>query len=270
MKPHLFILTLAFTINTASQAQEDSIKKWKPIFKLGINYNSNLNYYGRTDSIKSSGLYPLAEIWLGEKFYINAAPVFINNTMQSLDYAGTVTTAGFLNMRKKWMTHIYLSKPFYEKQARLVQSSLQWQPGASLSFLSKAINLTIAGDVKFSDQTDLGASAGLDHLFKKTIGKKNVLVVDPSIYVFAGTQNLTSTFYKTSPGSILFPGSSQQFTSVEQKFNLLAWEVSVPVFFARGKLLVSITPSYVVPKNLTGREQGGNTFYLTSGIKYSF
>lgn len=270
MKQHLLILAIFTSMMTAAQAQEDSTKKLKTTFKLGLNYNSNLNYYGRTDSIRSTGLYPLGEIWLGEKFYINAAPVFINNAAQSMDYAGTVTTVGFLNMRKKWMTHIYLTRPFYEKDARLVQSALQWQPGASLSFLSKVVNITVGGDVKLSDQTDYGASAGLDYIFKKTIRDKNVLVVDPSVYVYAGTQNLTSTYYKNNPGSILFPGSTQQYTAIQQRFNVLAFEVSVPVFLARGKWLFSATPSFVMPQNLTASEKGSNSFYATAGIKYSF
>src|SRR6267154_346864 len=85
---------LLLSFFTRATAQIDSIKN-KVQFKLGAFYNTNLNYYGRTDSLRSSGFFPLAELWFNENFYINAAPVFVNNTSASFAYAGIVTTAGY-------------------------------------------------------------------------------------------------------------------------------------------------------------------------------
>src|SRR5262245_16960864 len=90
----LFIVALLFSIQ--GQAQSDSVaEKNSTQFKLGAFYNSNLNYYGRTDSLRSSGVFPLAELWFSKNFYINAAPVFVNNQSASMQYAGTVTTIGY-------------------------------------------------------------------------------------------------------------------------------------------------------------------------------
>src|SRR5688500_15597060 len=83
-------------IAVMSQTQTDSdIVNDKAQFKLGVFYNSQLNYYGRTDSLRSSGVFPVAEIWFNKNFYINAAPVFVNNKAANFDYAGTVATAGY-------------------------------------------------------------------------------------------------------------------------------------------------------------------------------
>src|ERR1051325_7080471 len=100
MKTIVYGLALGFALYTsvAAKAQSDSVRqneKDKAEFKLGVYYNTNLNYYGRTDSLKSSGFFPLAEVWLNKNFYINAAPIFVNNSVTSFDYAGTVTTIGF-------------------------------------------------------------------------------------------------------------------------------------------------------------------------------
>src|SRR5690349_5246588 len=86
-----------------AQAQTDSTQA-KPQLKLSVNYNNRLNYYGRTDSLRSSGFFPMAELWLTPKFYVNAAPVFVNNKLQQFAYAGTVTTAGYQNVGEKWIT----------------------------------------------------------------------------------------------------------------------------------------------------------------------
>src|SRR5437763_11092429 len=98
------IIALLFLSVSFVQAQTDNTAATKPNaqFKLSLNYNSGLNHHGRTDSLKSTGFYPLAELWFTPKFYINAAPVFVHNKLQSFDYAGTVAAIGYQNVRKKW------------------------------------------------------------------------------------------------------------------------------------------------------------------------
>lgn len=258
-------------------AQTDTTEKQKLKFKIGINYNSGLNYYGRTDSLKSTGFFPLAELWLSKDVYINAAPVFVNNAIQSMEYAGTVTSLGYLHTTDKWITNLYVLKPFYKESSELVQSALKAQTGASFSRLNKVINFTFGGDLKFSDKIDVGATAGLDHLIRKELKNQSVLVIDPSVYAYAGTQNFTNTYYKKRPGNILFPGTTEQVNESVTKFNVLAYEFSVPVVYAKGKWMGLFTPSYILPQNLVtvaGRpdlsERGENMFYATLGLKYTF
>src|SRR3954470_22577988 len=152
------LLLIFFTRSLTINAQTDSTGKTKVEFKVGAFYNSHLNYYGRTDSLKSSGFFPVAELWVDEAFYVTAAPVFVNNSTVSFDYAGTVATIGyqFSSEDKKWMGNLYGLKPFYEKSSQLVQSALKAQAAFSLSNINKAINVTGGADVKFSDKVDYG------------------------------------------------------------------------------------------------------------------
>src|SRR6476620_12016090 len=108
-------------------------------FKLGAFYNSTLNYYGRTDSLRSSGFFPLAELWFNKNFYVNAAPVFVVNKATAFDYAGTVATAGYQakSENEKFVTHIYFTKPFYKANSQLVQSALKEQLSASFGWQNK-------------------------------------------------------------------------------------------------------------------------------------
>src|SRR5258705_1873839 len=85
----LFVL-LVLCINCSAQTSDTT--KQKVQFKLSLNYNSGLNYYGRTDSLRSSGVFPLAELWFSQSFYVNAAPIFVNNEVSKFDYAGTVAS----------------------------------------------------------------------------------------------------------------------------------------------------------------------------------
>jgi len=272
-----FTLVLSLFVFQLSFAQSDSTQKQKPKFKIGINYNSGLNYYGRTDSLKSSAVFPSAELWFTKDVYISASPVFVNNAIQSFEYAGTVTSLGFLHTTDKWITNLYLLKPFYKQSSELVQSALKAQTGVSFSRLTKILNVTIGGDLKYSDKIDFGTTAGVDHLIKKQLNNKSALVIDPSFYAYAGTQNFTNTYYKKKDGFLFFPGSSEQVNENITQFNILAYEFSMPIVYVRGKWMALVTPSYILPQNLvtiTNRpdlsERGQNTFYATAGLKYTF
>ncbi len=252
----------------------DSVKEKKLVFKLGSFYTSRLHYYGRTDSLRSSGFFPMAEIWIDKKFYITAAPVFIMNNADGFAYAGTVTTAGVqFSKEKKYMATIFLVKPIYQDNSQLVQSALKWQGAATHTFLNKVANITLGGDVKFSDNVDYGASAGLDHLFRKDMKDGSLFALRPSATLNAGTQQFTKTSYKRS-GFLFFPGTEQEITTEVKKFAVLSYEFSAPLIFIKDKLTLVVSPSYVIPQNLLnvhGRpdlsERGQEMFYVVAGAK---
>jgi len=256
-----------------AEAQSDSTSK--VAFKIGAFYNSGLNYYGRTDSLRSSGFFPVAELWLNKNFYLNAAPVFVINSQSNFDYAGTVATAGYRFTDDKFSGNISFVKPFYESGTQLVQSALKAQFSTLFTWSNKVININAGGDVKFSDKVDLGASGGIDHIFRKEFPDRSVLVLDPSLYVHAGTQQFTKTYYKQS-SFLFFPGVEQTVTENVRKFNILSYEFSMPVVFAKGKFQLIAIPAYVIPQNLITvqdrpdlSERGREMFYATVGVKLS-
>lgn len=255
---------LALLLNTSIYSQADSSKKVTQ-FKIGVFYNSQLNYYGRTDSLRSSGVFPLAELWFTPNFYVNAAPVFVNNALQNFKYSGTVTTAGYrFNDQKNWAGNFYFVKPFYTENSELVQSALKAQVAGTLTWQSKVINITGGGDVKFSNSTDLGATAGIDHLFRMQLTDKMVLVANPSAYLNAGTQQFTNTYYKKN-SFFIFPGTEQQVSETVKQFNILSYEFSMPLILAKDKFQVLLIPAFVMPQNLTGPAK--NLLYVTAGAK---
>jgi len=274
MKTTLYKTTgiILCSISMIAHAQSDSVTG-KLSFRIGAYYNSCLNYYGRTDSLRSSGFFPMAELWLKNKFYINAATIFTDNSIAGVQYAGAVATAGYLNNNGKSSTHIYLVKPIYKDNSRLVQSALKAQVAVNFTKLNKVVNFTTGADVKFSGNTDYGANIGLDHIFKRQFPGHFVLVVDPSVYLYAGTQRFTQTRYEKN-GFLIFPGISKEVTEEVKKFTLLSYEVSAPVILAKGRWMLLATPSFVVPQHLVTiedrpdlSESGKAMFYITAGAK---
>ena len=274
----LLLTALLCPVFYFASAQKDSTQSTKPQFKISLNYNTGLNYFGRTDSLKSSGFFPLAELWFTPNFYVNAAPIFVNNAIQDFEYAGSVATVGYQKVNDKWISGVYLLKPFYRESSELVQSALKAQTGANFSFLNKYLNLNVGGDLKFSDKLDYGATGGVDHLVRIQNKDNSVFVFDPSFYVYAGSQNFQRSYYKkNNSGFLLFPGNNQQVTEEVSRFSIIAFEASVPVVYAKNKWTFVATPSYIMPQNLLTvaerpdlSERGENTFYATLTAKYSF
>lgn len=276
MKPIFAFIIIGSLWSLDIHAQKDSSGN-KAQFKIGLFYNSGLNYYGRTDSLQSSGVFPLAELWFDKNVYINAAPVFVNNVRDHFQYAGTVTTLGYqFNDQKKWAGNIYVVKPFYRASSQLVQSALKAQVAATLTWQSKVINITGGGDVKFSDHTDFGFTAGIDHPVRFAWPGNVVLVLDPLATVNAGTRQFSDTYYKKS-NFLLFPGTEEAVEENVKKFNILSYELSVPVILAVNKFQLLLIPAYVMPENLLPiaghpgqSEYGKALFYITAGAKIAF
>lgn len=275
MRPFVSTLIFLCLFITHVNAQEDSTKKEKPQFKIGVYYNSGLNYYGRTDSLRSSGFFPLAELWFGKGFYINAAPVFVHNAVTNFEYAGSVATLGyrFTNSKEKFGGNIFFVKPIYKDNSELVQSALKAQFTSNFTWMNKVVNVTAGGDLKLSDNLDYGTTTGLDHLFRVETKDGFVFVLNPSAYMYAGTQRFSKTYYKKS-SFLFFPGVEQEITESVNQFKILAYEFSMPIIVAKGKFQFIANPAYVLPQNLIqveGRpdlsERGKEMFYITTGIK---
>jgi len=272
----ILLLTSAFIISANSFSQQDTARQAdRTQFKIGIYYNTKLNYYGRTDNLQSSGAFPLAELWLTHNFYVNAATVFTNNKVNGFQYAGTIATVGYqFNRNDRFAGNLYAVKPFYESKSQLVQTALKAQVAANFTWLDKFVNFTIGGDLKFSDHTDFGGTAGLDHLVRLKLNTHTLLIIDPSVYIYAGTQQFTKTYLNKSSGFLLLPGGSQLVDQTTRKFNILSYELSLPVIIGVGKIQVVCTPAYVLPQNLVVvenrpdlSEKGERMLYFTTGIK---
>lgn len=251
----------------------------KNVLTAGVNYQNRLNYYGRTGNGNSKGLLPNIGFELKEGFYGNANFIFVSNNSSPLEYNGTVVQGGYKFPEAKHLNaSLFYNQFLYKDKSALVQSAIKSQTGINMVYNTKLLNFNLGGDAKFSDRTDFGATAGLDHLFiYKLPGVGKAVAINPSAYAYAGTQNFSTTYINTKQQHILgLPvGQPVQQTSTDTKtkFNVLAYEFSAPVVLVFGKFNASFTPSYVIPQNLIqvpGRpelsETGEKLFYFSAGV----
>ncbi|MBS1567790.1 MAG: hypothetical protein JST39_25625 [Bacteroidetes bacterium] len=249
----------------------------KTEFIVAMSYNSNLNYYGRTDSVQSIGYFPTLGVNFKNGLYLHSSFVFISNALYS-GYAASIVESGyrFGNRQKTWAGNIFVNKFFYKDNTDLLQSALKGTAGVNLANLNKIVNVNAGADLKLSDKVDIGASFGLDHIFRIEKVGNGVIVLDPSAYAYGGTQKFSNTYY-TEKKFLLFPAGQDFVTTSGTKFSVLSYELSCPVIYGLGKMNLILTPSWVLPQNLltvAGRpdlsERGKNLFYLSATMKFTF
>ena len=171
--------------------------------------------------------------------------------------------------------NVFYSHFLYQDQSQLVQAALRGQAGANFTYKNKIVNATVGGTALFSSKTDVTTSAGLDHLYIYVMPRsKSAIAVNPSIYAHAGTQNFTQTYYRTRhiPG-VGIPTGQQLVSEEVRRFNMLAYEIAVPVVYVKGVFNATLTGSYVMPQNLVTvpnrpdqSEFGRNMFYISASV----
>jgi hypothetical protein len=258
MYRYIFFLVL---LTGTARAQDSTTH-----FMVGITGNSGLNYYGRVDSLKSKAIVPFVGLSFANGLYVNANIVFIRNQLQS-QYAAALVEGGynFRNKKDSWAGNISTTRYFYQNNADLVQSAVKQSVTASVTHLNKVLNITLGGDVKFSDQADPGLQAGVDHIIRWTGVFHGVIVLDPSAYVYAGTQHFTQTYLQQNK-FLFLPAGQEALSKDIKQFSVLSYELSLPVVYAYKQLFLILSPAYVLPKNTPAPMR--NLFYATATVKF--
>jgi hypothetical protein len=246
----LMMLFLPFRLLSQTDSTHITAPAGKNIFSASVNYQSRLHYYGRTDSLQSSGLFPGLGFELKMGLYASGNFIFIQNAVQPTDYVGTTLEGGYRFSTKHFNGNIFYTQFFYKDKTLLVQAALKSQTGLNFAYTNKIINVNTGASLKFSDKTDAGVAFGLDHIFIiKTKVSKVAFAIAPSAYLNAGTQNFTNTYLKDQDIAGI-PVNQQQVTENVRAFNLLDYEFSLPLVVVIGKFNASVTPAFVMPQNL--------------------
>ena len=271
----LIVIGLFIFVSADSQNILDSAKNE---FTASVNYQSKLHYMGRTDSLKSSGIFPVIGFKSRSGIYLNSSFIFIQNAATSLNYAATILEAGYkFPYSKNFSGNIYYNHFLYKDKSVLVQSALKGQAGINTTYNNKVVNVNVGGDAKFSNSaTDFGVTAGLDKLFLfRNLIDNVVLAINPSAYIYSGTHNYFKNVKNSNGQGIggLLGGTNSSSIQQAKQFAILAYEVSAPIVLVKGKFNAYVSPAYAIPQNLvtvSGRpdlsERGSNLFYLSAGV----
>lgn len=262
-----YLLLMIALLPACCFSQQDSSSR-KNEFSAGVNYQSRLHYFGRTDSLQSSGLMPNIGFQLKCGVYAEGNFIFFQNKDISTTYAGTTIEGGYrFKAFRHFNGNVYYTQILYRDKSLLPQSALKSQTGVNITYTNSIVNINAGGNLKFSSaQTDIGATLGADHIF--ILHKKDshvAFAIDPSFYAYAGTQKFSKSYIEQKK-LLGIPVSEEETTQNFSRFNILSYEALMPLVAVIGKFNASVTPGYVMPKNLLQGETGKDLFYVNIGV----
>ena len=287
----VFTLLVMFSNRVVGQNEIDTIQKLKETdssyVSIALNYISDAVFMGRKDSITAPYLYPLVTYRHKSGFYASGSFSYLTKSNESrIDLF--LVSAGYDFTVKKFSGDFSLTKYFFNKDSYNVISEVEADLTAAISYDFNVINLGLTSSlyVNSGSGSDFFLASEISHDF---ISSNNKFQISPNAGIYLGSQNFYEEYYMTSrfgnggrgqgQGS---GGATETITTVSieesEKFNLMAIEFSLPMWYVDKQLTVSFLPMFVLPQSeatiIAGdtlvEENLDETFYWMLGLSYTF
>lgn len=301
--PLFFLLLIsagsAFAQTTTTEDPEDLLDKLetqlkqdkKASFKIGVNYMSNNVFMGRADTVRTPTILPEMKYIFKNGIYLAATADYIPNRVNNKLDGGSAAFGYDFDITDDFSGGLSFTKLFYSGNSTQIGSSINSTVNANLSYnIADVITPTISADYNFLKQDfghDIFLNAGLSHDFAidGIFGDKDLLIISPSANVNEGTQNFYDAYfvlkkYKlTKKASQLLQAAESLIVTKEgqlSRFKLLDYELSAPVEYKAGVLILSFTPTYAVAENklpprvTKGMVPGSGIFFFEAGVALKF
>jgi hypothetical protein len=299
----LFILTCnypSFGQNTSDSVEQNKINNPSYV-SIDVNFMNDAVYLGRKDSISAPYLYPSITYFNKTGLYVTGSLSYLTKSNQSrIDLI--LGTIGYEINSKNFSGDISFTKYFFNVDSYNVISEVEEDLTATLGYDFDIFNLNLSISVinflKKESNSDVFLSSEISRDFVSTNGK---FQISPTIGIFFGSQNFYKEYYinnrfgserstgsgqgsgQGSGGTVITGGTVETTTTTvvheeSEKFDLMAIEFSVPIWYVAKPFIVSFLPVLVVPQNPVTltidstiyEEDLENTFYWMVGLSYRF
>jgi hypothetical protein len=197
-------------------------------------------------------------------------------------------TAGFEFTIKKFEGDISATKYCFNEDSYNVISEVEADLTAAFSYNLDIINLALSASTFFNKNgsSDFILSSEISHDF---ITSNNKFQLSPTLGVQFGSQNFYEEYYMNNRLGNGLRGSgngnngmSKTSTNItlqeSEKFNLMAFELSLPIWYVQKPFILSFLPTLAFPQNEATiitedtlvSEKLGTTFYWMIGLSYQF
>ncbi|GGK45781.1 MULTISPECIES: hypothetical protein [Flavobacteriaceae] len=281
MKALKFLFIILFVLCTSSIFGQ--IKK-KSYVSTAINYISDAVFMGRKDSIAAPYLYPSIAYHHKSGFYGKGSFSYLTQPDESrIDLY--LFTAGFDFKKNKLSGDFSATKYFFNNASYNVISEVTADISASLSYDFKILNLTVNASNYLSnnENSDLFLSSEISHDF---LTSNNKFQISPTAGIYLGSQNFYDAYYINSRIRDRKNNDPENTTQTvietvieeSESFNLMAIEVSLPMWYSKNSITASFLPVLVFPQHEASilnddtvvKEELENVFYWMVGLSYRF
>lgn len=288
------LLPLFFTNANAQSAESDTslptTETKRSYVELSADYISNIVFAGRKDSIAVPYFSPAIAYYHKSGLYARGSLSLLTTENENRLDLYTLS-GGYRFSNQQLATGVQLTKYFFNESSYNVQSAMS---GYGLAYLGYNVYdvVTVYADamVSFGGSSDFFTGVELSRPFYMF---DDQFTITPAFYTLFGTQRYYDTYYSTrhfgmqgSGGNGNGPGgggsgSVSETTMISEEssaFQLLSFELSVPVSFTHNRFTLLFTPVYVFPQNPSSFTNNGvvtkevleNTFYWGLGLSYRF
>ncbi len=288
MKSIIFFITIILfssfcfgQTDSTPPIETDSITS-KSTLTLGSVYANNASYYGQK-AVENTPYVALAATYRFKSgFYLSGLAYKLLNEKTSTVSASNLGAGVNFKLSQRFTADLSYSHSFYPAYSPLLQAANA--DNASLSFTYENwLNINIGGDYAFGKTNDGFVTGGFSksiNLF--SIGKKDIITINPSADVVAGTQHFYQTYLTEKKirdsvlGIILNPISgnpSQGSTSntiSKTSFNILSYNLKLPLAYNRAHYVVEAAYQLSILSKEAQSDPGKNNSFVTLSFYYQF
>ena len=297
VKFNMVIVVMSFLSANILIGQTDSLisqdlKNNESYFSVDLNYISDAVFMGRKDSITAPYLYPSMTYHHKSGFYGTGSLSYLTKSDQSrIDLF--LISAGFDFLTKKFSGDISVTKYFFNEDSYNVISEVEADVSAYLTYDLDFMNISAAASTYFNknSSSDFFLSSELSHDF---ITNDQKFQISPTAGIHLGSQNFYEEYYINNRigsergsgngnGAGSTGGSTMETVASiniqeSEKFNVMAVEFSLPMWYSTKSLTFSFLPALVVPQSkatilvdeVLVEEDLKETFYWMVGMSYKF
>lgn len=256
-------------------------------FLMDVSYINDAVFMGRRDSIAAPYVFPSVVYYDKSGFYGDlSASYLVGSEENRIDLA--LGTVGYISNAEKLNGGISGTAYFFNEDSYNVKSSILADISGFLTFDLKFIELSLMASTYFNkgSSADILTGLMLDRTFYSTNQK---FLIDPTIAVYAGSQQFYQEYYSTSrlgnrksQGKGNSTGTSEPSVSTlieiqdVSQFNILNVELSLPLQYYCKQFIFSFSPVLAIPQSsATIRTEDAiitedlkSTLYFSVGISY--
>ena len=280
----------------------------KSYFSLNLSYSNDYVFMGRKDSITAPYLYFIAGYQHKSGFYADGSVSYLTNSDEGrVDLV--LANLGYNFTSNKFSGDFSATSYFFNEESYNVLSEVDLNVSALISYHLNVVDLMLSASTYFggSSDTDFFLSSEISHDF---ISNNQKFQFSPTAGIYFGSQNFYESYYinnrygngerpKSNSGNGQGSGSgsgtgnstdndsvivtnevltSELIIEDSEKFNLMAVELSLPMWYIQKSFSISFIPSLVFPFNeativvgdTIAEEDLKETFYWMLGCSYKF
>ena len=249
----------AFSQTAAVDTIGDLKSVKKASIKFGVNYLSNSVYLGRADTVKTPIIEPEVKYTFKNGIYFSGNLEYIPNRATSPLDAGSLSGGYDFDINDDWSAGVSYTKLFYNAASTQIGSAIGSTINANMDYdIADIITPSLSIDYNLLKQgfgSDILINAGLAHDFAK-IGiftSSDIGIISPTVTMNAGTQNFYDAYFTLKKYKLTAKGKAKEAAAEKlilkrkaqlSQFNMLDYELSSPVEYKAGPVILSFTPTY--------------------------